>query len=59
MPAWIWITIAVAVAGAALLALWQSAGRARLDRANPKLRSANERFETDVNRMRTMRHDGF
>jgi hypothetical protein len=59
VPAWLWITIAVAVAGAALLFLWQSAGRSRLDRTNPNLRSANERFETDVNRMRTMRHDGF
>ena len=59
MPTWLVVSIVVAVAGSALLFLWQSAGRSRLDRDNPHLRSANERFETDVNRIRTMRHNGF
>ena len=56
MPTWLVISIAVAVGGALLLWLWQSSGRSRLDRIDPNLRSARERFETDANRIRTMRN---
>jgi hypothetical protein len=58
MAGWMWFVVGIAVAGGVLLILWQSAGRQRLDRKDPTLRSANERFETDVNRMRNMRNDG-
>lgn len=57
MATWLVVSIAVA-AGGTLLWLWQSSGRSRLDKIDPNLRSANERLETDANRIRTMRNNG-
>jgi hypothetical protein len=47
------VLVVFAVLGLAAL-VWWSSGRSRLDKADPHLRSASERFETDANRMRTM-----
>ena len=54
MGAWMWIPLVVAAAVAVFALVWWSSGRSRPDRVDRHLRSGDERFETDVNRMRTM-----
>jgi len=56
MPGWLVVSVLFAAGSAVVSFLWWSAGRARLDRLDPDRRSAGERFEIDVNRIRTMRN---
>jgi hypothetical protein len=55
MPGWLWIVVVVVAASGLFALVWWSSGRARPGSVDLDRRSAQERYELDVNRIQTMR----
>lgn len=56
MPTWLVLTLVVAAAVAGFAVIWWSSGRARTGSGSLDARSAEERYQLDVNRTATMRN---